>query len=170
MPANEATLIPIANATGDGSTGTLAFTSIPNTYTDLVVMGMGSNSSSGSGLLVRFNNDSTTNRYKNQNLIVQTQSSYFAEYYAQTYFYGGEVNGTPNMTPFKMDIAGYSDVTYLYPTAFLRGGAGNGTTTYSTMMAGTYTSLSVITSIQLILSSGNWTAASSFTLYGILRA
>ena len=55
MPA---TYEPIATATGTGSSGVITFTSIPSTYTDLVLVANGT-TSANSGWGLQFNSDTT---------------------------------------------------------------------------------------------------------------
>ena len=63
---------------------------------------------------------------------------------------------------------GYSDVTYLFPTIMIRGGAGILGNNH-VINAGTYTALTAVTSVD-IFGDYNWNTDASFSLYGILRA
>lgn len=51
---------PIATANGTGASGTITFTSIPATYTDLVLVFDGANSTADS-IFLYFNNDTSSN-------------------------------------------------------------------------------------------------------------
>jgi hypothetical protein len=52
---------PIATITANGSTNTFTFSSIPSTYTDLIISGTFKNSQSGGSVNMRFNSDTGSN-------------------------------------------------------------------------------------------------------------
>lgn len=167
MPANEETYTWIANGTGTGSSATISFTSIPQTYTDLVIVGSGSNSTQQNNW-VYFNNDNTSGRYNWQRMTSNNAANIGAAYSSGTQFYMGSLQPSPDRGQIIIDIMGYSDVTYLYPTVAIRGGAGaNGNN--HTVLAGTYATLTAVTSIQLFTDS-LWNTDTTFSLFGILRA
>lgn len=170
------TYTPIATTTVGTSTATVTITSIPSTYTDLVLV---SNwrATPGSGnisLSMRFNSDSATN-YSFTNLLgngtaQQTNKSNNASLIILNYAtpatstYGLFVTQIPNyanMTTFK---------TCLTRDSMNRGGANPAGGVGGTV--GLWRSTSAISSITMLtddLGTGIM-SGSSFTLYGILAA
>ena len=163
------TYTPIQTFTVSGSsTNTITFGSggtIPQTYTDLIIVAVAANTTGTADLTVRFNNDSSSN-------------------YSRTYLYGtGSSAGSDresNATSLKtlgyfgtsqgngiMHIMNYTNTT-TYKTVISRNGS-------ASVNTGAYVGLwrktpEAITRIDIGLASGNFTAGSTFTLYGIANA
>jgi hypothetical protein len=155
------TRIPISTQTLTATTSSVTFSSIPQTYTDLVLVVKNSSGSGGvnNGLFV--NGDSGAN-------------------YSTTQLYGG--GSTPatlrggGATSTYAGIAGANSIsivnfmnysnTTTYKTWFSRGsGPGN----YITADVSAWRNSSPITSIT-IANGGNWTSGTTLTLYGIKAA
>ena len=159
---------PIATTTVSGSsTTTYTFSSIPATYTDLVLVSSAQMSGTGTTGTFRFNGDTGSN-------------------YSFTYLYGNgssagsgrQSNQTSGIwdswvdrlsnTMFEADvlhIMNYSNTT-TYKTALSRS---NSSVTVETAV-NLWRSTAAINSLTVFISSGYFVAGSTFTLYGIKAA
>ena len=156
------TYTPIATTTGTGSSGTVSFTSIPSTYTDLIIVATGTGSASTTSFEMRFNNDTGSN-------------------YSRTYMLG---NGTgassgrdPNGVSINLGVAeannnaiihimNYSNTT-TYKTAIERI---NAISSFTAAVVGLWRNTAAINRIDLFLGTGTWNTTATFTLYGIKAA
>lgn len=170
MPA---TYEPIATQTLGSATATVTFSSIPGTYTDLVlVVNLQSsyNLDSGNGARLRFNGDAGNN-YSNTNL--RGNGSTASSYRASNIDYiqigllpssgGGTAAGTLGVG--IANIQNYTNTT-TFKTVL---GRTNSTSSVVEASAGLWRSTSAITSITYF-GDGNILAGSTFTLYGIKAA
>jgi len=170
----------IATLSGNGSSDTITFTSIPSTYKHLQIRGVnvvnyGSTDYGNGGL--RFNSD-TGGNYTNHSIRGywdgSTGNKQGINYTLGTITYGMIFNCFLNQNqdsvfPTVIDILNYKD-TNNRKVARAYGGS-----TYSTQGARAiiqgasmfWDSTSAITSISLFASNGNWNAKTKFTLYGI---
>jgi hypothetical protein len=172
MPANEATFIKIATATGTGSSNALTFTAIPNTYTDLVVRGtlQTSHSSVTTGRW-RVNN-SLDGSFDVQRMRTNGQSNFTGSLETSVNsVYMGDIVPSSGLyvSSIELNAFSYADVTDLFPTFTQTAGSpldGQGWV-FSCI---TRTQLQAISRIDFLIDDGNFTTASKLTLYGILRA
>jgi hypothetical protein len=171
------TFLKIASVTvGSGGAASMDFTSIPSTYTDLMVKisARGTRSNSGSQVVsLRFNSDSGAN-------------------YSYRRLYGdGSAGAADGSTGDSYGTAGYVSKTFDTASTFgsceiyVPNYAGstqksyssdgveetNATLSYASLVAGTWSGTSAITSIALYASNGsfNWEQNSTATLYGIKK-
>ena len=165
---------PISTQTVGTAVSSVTFTSIPQTYTDLVFVGSTYYSASVS-MVVRFNNDSTTNYSYTvlggsnaapgngaySGISTSGSSINLLGYYATT-------NSSGNIfAPTVANIMNYSNST-TYKTLLSRSYAqDNGTGKDAELFAGVWRSTAAITRVDLLTSSGNFAVGSTFTLYGI---
>jgi len=168
MPTS--TYEPIATNTVSGtSTGTVTFSSIPNTYKDLV-------------LVQSLPGDPTaTYAYSNLRLNADTGSNYSTTY---QYYYNAMTVGRQSNATFILHgtssfmgnsniithIQNYSSTTN-HKTTISRvnlSANANGAVQEIFEGAGLYRSASAITSVTCFLNTGNYSSGSTFTLYGIL--
>lgn len=172
MAANVETFIKIASANGTGSSNTLSFTSIPNTYTDLVVRGtlQTSNSVTTTGRW-RVNN-SLDGSFDIQRMRTNGQSNFTGSLETSVNsVYAGDIvpSASGYVSSIELNAFSYSDVTYLYPTfTQSMGSPRNGEGWVFSCV--TRTQLQEISRIDFLIDDGNFTTASELTLYGILRA
>jgi hypothetical protein len=161
------TYFPIATATGTGSSGTITFSSISGSYTDLVLVANGKINTGTANLQVQFNGDttslySTTIMYGDGTDDLADRSSSAAVTYVCWAAYW---NPTDIATTI-INIQNYSNAN-TYKTLITR----NNAVSYGTeAMVGLWRSTAAINSITLKTSSNNFTTASTFTLYGIVAA
>lgn len=171
------TYTPIATANGTGSSTVISFTSIPQTYTDLVLVCNSITSASGvnnTDIGIRFNNDSSFSSYSRTILYAysggissaRSTRSQMNEMYID--YYGAMGSSTyPGLQ--VVNIMNYSNTT-TYKTVLTRSN-----NAYSNggvdMLSGTWASTSAITQIDTVVDSGsNIATTAMFTLYGIKAA
>ena len=158
-----ATYFPIATTTLGSATGTVTFSSIASTYTDLIVV-YATSASADTVNYLRFNGDSGSN-------------------YSYTLLYGdgttagsSRASNTTNIQdPFTMSSAITSNIIQImnysnsttYKTALIRSGAANNSTVAS---VGLWRNTAAITSVSLVTASGTFNTGSTFTIYGIAAA
>jgi hypothetical protein len=163
-----ATFIKIASATvGSGGASTIDFTSIPGTYTDLIIKFSGRNTAA-SGLVYYSFNSNSSNRT------------------ARLLYGDGSAAGSvtyDNTDPraMIMNESGYTASTFSNGEMYIPNYAGstnkswssdsvqetNATTAYSYLMAGLWSDTSAINRITFSTFTGNFAQYSTATLYGI---
>jgi hypothetical protein len=163
---------PIATQTVSGSsTGTVTFSSIPATYTDLVVVSNFGNAVAAR-LYLRFNGI-TTNTYSDAYLTGVGGGGYFTgrDSTQNAMTIGGAWNGfSTTLTATNiLQVMNYGNTT-AFKSIISRSAndKGNGTGSVDALV-GLWQSTSAITSLSLIGGS-NFLANSTFTLYGIKAA
>jgi hypothetical protein len=164
-----ATYVPIATTTLGSATGSYTFSSIPQTYTDLVLVAQPI-ASAGVDLELRFNGDSGTNYSCTQ--LTGTGSSAISGQFSNSTQLRVDKYGYINTSIGTMDIVNFMNYsnTTTYKTVLSRtGNAGQGTDA----VVGLWRSTAAITSIVLYpgaTSGATFSAGSTFTLYGIASA
>jgi hypothetical protein len=161
---------PIATTTVTSSTATVSFTSIPATYTDLVlVVANLLQVSGGNGLRGRFNSDTGTN-YSDTTLRGNGTSAVSDRESNQSSFYVGETTYSSSEIGMAIcHIMNYSNTT-TYKTALSRSGRA-GSDTIATVNL--WRSTSAINRIDIALGGAfptNNISTGTFTLYGIKAA
>jgi len=155
---------PIATYTATGSSGTLSFTSIPSTYTDLILVVNGS-VNTGNNTRMRFNNDTGSN-YSMTVLAGDGSSAASYRDSSQTSFsYPGYA--TTGMGTYIIQIQNYSN-TSTYKTFISRN---SNAANQAQVGVGLWRSTSAINQVDLYTASGaTWTTSTTATLYGIKAA
>jgi hypothetical protein len=156
------TYTPIASQTLASATGTVTFSSIPSTHTDLVLVVMATNSTGDGDLCIRFNSDTASN-------------------YSSTFIYG---NGSSALSTRSSNLnrmrIGRTDSTNAYPNIIHIQNYSNATTFKTAISRSQNSSLvlsnvglwrktpETITSVSIIDENAvNFSVGSTFTLYGI---
>ncbi len=152
-----ATYFPIATTTTSGGSTSVTLSSIPSTYTDLVLVMAGSNSAN-SDLRMRFNGDTGSN-YSATVLFGDGSAANSFRESNQTSFYGAFGPNSNNI----ITIQNYANTT-TYKTALTRS---NMPHVYVFAMAQMWRSTAAINSVTLYVTSGSYNAGVTFTLYGI---
>ena len=160
-----ATYTPIASATVGTATTTVTFSSIPSTYTDLVVAS--SIQVSGNvNVFMTFNSDSGAN-YSFTLLQGDGSTASSGRVSNQTRIQLDSVAYPPfsgsSFAPGIVHINNYSNAT-TYKTALIR--ANNGAVGVS-VFAGLWRSTAAITTITFVAGAVNFAVGTTFTLYGI---
>jgi hypothetical protein len=159
----------IASATGTGSSGTITFNSIPQTYTHLQIRGT-SYDGTGYSVRMRFNNDSGSN-YAWHRLTGTGASATAGAATSNTDMVIINTNGNVSDYPASLiiDIHDYASTTK-YKTARTFDGLGqNDTGGEVELRSGLWMSTSAITRID-ILTNGSFTNLTRLALYGIKGA
>ena len=150
---------PIATTTLGSGTATVTFSSIPGTYTDLILM-IGGAASAAQGMHLYFNNDTASN-------------------YSRTYFYGDGTSavsarvanhqlleiGTAISTVYA-HVMNYANTT-TNKTTLSRGGSASNLTIAE---VGLWRSTTAINRIDVTTASGTMNTGTVLTLYGIKAA
>jgi hypothetical protein len=157
-----ATYTPIATTTGTGSSGTISFTSIPSTYTDLVLIQTGASSSASATLQMTFNGDTATN-YSRTYIIGNGSGAVSGRDTSIASVYLGLVEANTNTI---VQIQNYANTT-TYKTCLARTNVIN---TFTGAVVGLWRSTAAINRIDVFVSSATWNTTSTFTLYGIAAA
>lgn len=159
-----ATYVPIATTTGTGASATLSFTSIPSTYTDLVIVLNGS-LNTAQNTRMRFSNDTGSNYSMT---VIAGDGSSAASYRdgSQSAFsYPGYY--TTGMGMNTIHVMNYSNTT-TYKTFLQRN---SNAANQAQAAVGLWRSTSAINQIDIYTASGaTWTTSTTITLYGIRAA
>ena len=157
------TYVPLATQTLGSAVASVTFSSIPATYTDLVLVYTGVIASGGEvGLSLRFNGDSGAN-YSKTDIVGSGAAATSARDSNYTEANIGLASSTTQANSI-FHIMNYSNAT-TYKTAL---GRGNNTGGYVRAGVGLWRSTAAITSITLIAGGlVNFNIGSTFTLYGI---
>jgi hypothetical protein len=167
MPAGN-TYEAIATQTLGSAAASVTFSSIPSTYTDLVLIISGRVSATSgnnvSGLV--FNGDSASN-YSMTRLTgdgSSAASDRTATSYAGWCFIANSTSS--ELTPVIYNIQNYSNTTTHKTTI----GRGSAASSLVSAVVSTWRNTAAINSIQVVQSSTTWVANSTFSLYGIASA
>lgn len=169
------TYIPIASNILTTSASTITFSSIPATYTDLVLRISARASGSGSlgGLSIKYNG-STTSIYSNTNMFAYSTSATTdrTTNTSNTPAMDNIVDGGGTANTFSINelyIPSYT-VAQNKPTSLFSSAEKNTTANFEWLVyggAGLYRDTTAISSIALTTNAGSFVAGSSFYLYGI---
>ncbi len=155
---------PIATTTLGPASASVTFSSIPQTYTDLVVVGSLS-ATAGLDYWYRLNSDSASN-YSNTRLTGDGSSAASGRTSSadRTYF---NILGTgTGQHNFIMHLMNYSNTTTNKTQLIRYDNAG----TVTALRVGLWRSTAAISTILIQTDSSTFTAGSTFTLYGIKAA
>jgi hypothetical protein len=160
----------IATTTLGSNTASYEFTSIPQTYTDLVIIiGNATTTVDTDGAILAFNGDTATNYsytyiYPSGSSALSTRQS--NKGYSQNYLNTASLSNTAP-SQIILNIMNYSNTT-TYKTYLTRpGSTPNGTEAWVSL----WRSTAAITSVKLgIQGSDQWKTGTMFTMYGIKAA
>jgi hypothetical protein len=154
---------------GSGGAATIDFTSIPATFTDLVIFVSARNTSSGASMRLRFNGATTSNtdRYMEADGATVVSGS---NAFGASYIFAGGVNGSSTTSnTFASNfiyIPNYAGSTN--KSVSVDGVTeNNATTAYADLTAGLWSNSSAITSIELTPNINSFAQYSTASLYGI---
>lgn len=165
MPAG-ATFEPIATTTVASATNQVSFTSIPSTYTDLLIVALCSYNGAGSGdLNIQFNSD-TANNYSATRLLNVGTTASSATQPNRANVLSGEAGVA--RTALEIHILSYASSVF---KNVIISGICPSTGTNGCWTTGSWRSTSAVTSVQIRAeSTPQWAVGSTFTLYGITGA
>ncbi len=155
---------PIATQTLGTAIATVTFSSIPQTYTDLVVV---SAPLASEEMVMQFNGDTATN-YSNTVLTGNGSSAGSLRFTSQTYAYMNYYGSPSTVQSTQIfNILNYSNST-TFKIVVGRSGRGDSGVDLVTAV---WRSTAAITSVAIKLkNAGNYSVGSTFTLYGIKAA
>lgn len=157
----------IATISLSTTSATASFTSIPSTYRHLQIRQYAFTATNSPNTLIRFNSD-TGNNYANHQLYGFGSGSVLASGNQDIDYILGVAFGNNSTSPHVgiIDILDYKDTNKHKTVRILTGFDTNGGG-YAIMRYGVWMNTNAISSIQLPISSGSYTAYSHFALYGI---
>jgi hypothetical protein len=159
------TYTKIASTTLGSTASSVTLSSIPATYTDLVLV-VNAKGTAAANPGLRFNSDSATNYSStviNGNGVTAISFRYTSTDTLFSHNAGAAMSGT--WTSFIANIQNYSNTT-TYKTALNR----YNTSTELDGCVGLWRSTAAITSVTVVTSTNSYDIGSSFTLYGIKAA
>jgi hypothetical protein len=164
--ANTYTLIS-SSTVGSGGAANIEFTSIPATYTDLLVLATARSTRTGSvdDLVIQFN--SSTSNLSGKRLFGTgsgTASDNLTDIRGFAVASGSTANTFSNNSFY---IPNYTSSTNYKSVSVDYVNENNATESYSGITAGLWSSTAAITSIKLLANNGNLEQYSTFYLYGI---
>ena len=150
---------------GSGGASSIAFTSIPQTYTDLLVVCSGRTDGSGNGINISFNGN--TSDYSNKTL--QGNGSAASSFGTYNRNAGMVTDSNQTASVFGSTLIYVPNYTGSTFKSYSTDGVSehNSATAYMSFIAGLWSNVSVITSLALSLMAGNFVQYSSASLYGI---
>lgn len=160
---------PIQTQTLGSAASSITFSSIPDTYTDLVVVVQGTYSTSDAIISLRYNNDTGTNysqtsMYGNGSSALSYRSIDASSIQVGWYPNPGGAAVVSNMV---INVFNYSNST-TYKTSISRGDTTN--VQGVAVRVGLWRNTAVINRIDLVMSAGNLQTGTTATIYGILKA
>tara|TARA_B100000029_G_scaffold162201_2_gene158266 strand:+ start:3149 stop:3682 length:534 start_codon:yes stop_codon:yes gene_type:complete len=164
-------------ATGTGSASAITFSSIPQTFKSLMIVGqVKSDIATGNdGFYLTVNGDATVSHYSGKSTFNYNGTMYYQDYYSS--YAGWYVTAIPS-DGWYADKLGWMDVlipnytqSSNWQTMQVETGIQNTNTTESMFAqangAWTNSTTAAVTSLTFTLMSGNWTTDSKITMYGL---
>ena len=160
----------IATATPSG-TSSITFSSIPSTYSHLQIRASLVNASNGGTMRGRFNGV-TSNLYGEHYLEGSGSTVTAGADSSQTYMYlayitTGAVNSSSNAAAFIMDVLDYANTNKNKTVRVLAGSDNNTTNGTINFISSLFRDTTAISSLTLDMSGINFSAGTTFALYGI---
>ena len=157
---------PLTTTTLTSATAEVVFGSIPNTYTDLVLIVNGGFTQVNQSFYFRFNSDSSS--IYSYTYMAGSGSATSSNKSSGPGIAAYNVNGQSDTllkSQATLQLQNYSNTT-TFKTCLIRGNTD--LTTQTTV--GLYRSTSAINALTILATNGNLQTGSTFTLYGILKA
>lgn len=152
----------IATTTASGSSTNISFTSIPSTYTDLVLVVNGTIGNADNTMLMQYNSDTGTN-YSSTVLSGNGSTTESFRGSGTNDMYCGRISTTQSVN--IIQIQNYSNTT-TYKTFISRG---NNSAARVSAFVGLWRNTAAITTVTLTFNgAGNFASGTTATLYGIL--
>lgn len=164
------TMTPIATNTLTADSSTVTFSSIPQGYTDLVIITSARCSSTANDIKLQFNGDSASN-YSYTYLRGESggaNSSRGTSQGAMFLGYSAMSTDTNIWSPSIININNYANTT-TYKTVMSRTNIPSGTSNVAATI-GLWRSTSAVTSVTLFPGAFNFVSGSTFTIYGVKAA
>ena len=167
-PVTPTSFESIATATGTGSSGTITFSNIPQTYQHLQIRYTLRMGAAGDNVAMRFNSDSGANYTRHYlygtGATATAGSSTGTTSIGVGSFYNGADTTQPNVG--IIDIHGYSSTTANKTVRVLSGIDMNGSGDID-LISGLWINTAAVSTISLSVAGNTFSTASTFALYGI---
>lgn len=152
--------------TGSGSTASLSFSNIPQTYTHLQIRGVGYFSTANNPIL-RFNSDANNN-YSWHHMWTGGSGTAYNFGSANSFMYVGYADAANQPVSFYIDIFDYKNTNKYRSIKALHAGETNGGSGETAFWSGTWRNkTSAITSIQFAPGTGTLFPGTTISLYGV---
>ena len=153
------TYTPIATNTLSSAASTVTFSSIPGTYTDLVIVHQGTAVTTAAVINMELNSDTTAGNYSLTFMYGDGTSAASGRYTGDKMVGRNYIAQQNNI----LQIMNYSNSTTYKTTLSRSNSAGNLTQALVSLWRNT----AAVTSIRLFVGAGNFDTGTTFTLYGI---
>ena len=155
---------PISTQTLGSAVATVTFSSIPQTYTDLVLI-VNTQTSNNVNVFMRFNGDTSSN-YSDTRLVGDGSSASSGRLTSQTSAIIISGDPSSNFSTYKVDIFNYTNAT-TFKTFLTR----SSTADRAAVLIGLWRATpAAISTINIRVDTGTFVTGSTFTLYGIKAA
>jgi hypothetical protein len=164
------TYVALDKVTVGTATPSITFSSIPQTYTDLVIVSNSTPTTSGGvDLYLTVNGDTTSGLYSKTHIAGYGSSAGSTRFSGDNRIPTFWQVGPDNTQPFTVNysINNYTN-TSVFKTVLARAGAFQSSASEVNAFIGLWRNTNAITSVTLTVSSGNFAVGSTFELYGIL--
>jgi hypothetical protein len=162
---------PITTQTVSTTTAIVTFSSIPQTYTDLILISNFATTTINEDAYVQFNSDTGSN-YSRTHLRGNGSSALSSRAANQPFIpIDIDSSGSTLSTGIQATthFMNYSNAT-TFKTIVCRSGTTGGSFTGTTLLVGLWRNTNAITNIDVKATGGNYVVGSTFTLYGIKNA
>lgn len=162
----------IATATGTGSSGTISFTSIPSTYKHLQIryIARGTLADVNADIYCYLNADTTQANYARHNLRGNGTAASAGGSAASALPIAGDITGANSTASIYgagvIDVLDYANTNKYKTVRSLAGQDQNGSGSMW-LFSNLYMQTTAISSISIVVQSGNFATNSSFALYGV---
>ena len=158
----------IASISGNGSSATISFTSIPSTFKHLQVRWMGKSTSTGTSTNLQFNGVTSSGSYATHS-VYGNGSITGAEAFANNSSVSGGYLTASTDTGFGVAVLDILDYTNTSKNTTLRGltGRDNNGSGIVALISGVWLDTAAVNRIDITVNAGNWATTSRFALYGI---
>ena len=165
-----ATYTPIAFTTLNSTSGTVSFTSISSTYTDLRVIFVGTGTSA-SDFIVTFNNKSSSTNYARGYMYATSTVGGGRNYSGGAPIYPTIQTGVDTTYPelITVDIQSYAN-TSCFKNVFIKRAANHNSSGEVDLAVGIWKSTAAISTVSLTCNASTFNSGSTFALYGIKAA
>lgn len=157
------TYVALDKKTVASAVTSVTFTSIPSTYTDLVIV-ISASASTAANSFIRFNGDATSGNYSATRMYGNGSTATSSNYSTETFSYIGDLNTTLATT--ILNIQNYANTTTFKSFFSQDSLANSGTGAWAGLWD--KSPIAAITSIEIGATSGTLSVGSTVSLYGIL--
>jgi len=155
---------PIATQTLGTAAASVTFSSIPSTYTDLIIVVGSVATSGGNNCRYYYNSDNSSGLYSRTTLSGNGSTASSSRGTGSNYNFAAYATTTQGIN--IINIFNYAN-TNVFKTSIIRGGVADDSTLTRVNL---WRNTNAITSITVDTDGSTWVAGSTFTLYGIKAA